>query len=138
MLQDNIKNLPHTGRTLEQHLEGTANILKHWLCSHDVVNVGKYHSVYGTTVYKNQATNNRQEIVELVGAYAEKLIYEFCTTPSPRMQHFVYNNNKELILVECANLMEQKSKNFNALKLARDHVPMYIAEDIDFYIMDHH
>lgn len=138
MLETRIKNLPHSGRTLEDHLIGTANILKHWLCCDDVVNAGRYHSVYGTSSYNNVATTSRNEVKELIGEYAEKLVYDFCNTPNPRMTNFITHRQKELILIECANLMEQKSRNFGLLKLAVDHVPRYIAEDIDFYIMDHH
>lgn len=138
MLETRIKDLPDSGRTLEEHLIGTANILKNWLCCDNVVNAGRYHSVYGTSVYKNVATSSRIEVKDLIGEYAEKLVYDFCNTSNPRMINFITLRQKELILIECANLMEQKSRNFNMLKLAVDHVPQYIAEDIDFYIMDHH
>ena len=138
MLFNNIKSLPHSGRTLQDHLEGTAKILKHWICSKEIIDVGLYHSVYGTSVYKNIATTDRTEVISLIGEYAESLVYTFCNTPSIRIVNFIHNRSKELILVECANLMEQKSRNFHILELAVDHVPKYIGEDIKFYIMDTH
>ena len=138
MLSDNLQSLSHSGRKLQDHLNGTANILRHWLCSDDVVNVGLYHSVYGTSSYKNVATTNRDEVIALIGAYAESLVYTFCNTNHNRMLHFIENRNKELILVECANLMEQKCRNFEILEKAIDYVPKYIGDDIGFYIMDHH
>ena len=138
MLSHRLESLPHSGRTLKDHLNGTANILRHWLCSDDVVNAGLYHSVYGTSIYKNVATINREEVVTLIGAYAESLVYTFCNTNHIRMIHFIENRNKELILVECANLMEQKSRNFEILEKAVEYVPKYIGDDIGFYIMDTH
>jgi hypothetical protein len=138
MLSDKLESLPHSGRKLQDHLNGTANILRHWLCSDDVVNAGLYHSVYGTSSYKNVATTNREEIVALIGTYAESLVYTFCNTNHNRMLHFIANRNTELILVECANLMEQKSRNFKILEKAVDFVPKYIAEDIGFYILETH
>jgi hypothetical protein len=138
MLWNNIKSLPHSGRSLQDHLEGTAKILKHWICSKEIIDVGLYHSVYGTSVYKNVATTDRTEVVSLIGEYAESLVYTFCNTPNVRMINFINNKNKELILVECANLMEQKSRNFHLLEKAVDHVPKYIGDDIGFYIMDNH
>lgn len=138
MLSDKIKSLSHSGRTLQDHLNRTADILRYWLCSDDVVNAGLYHSVYGTSSYKNVATTNRDEVIALIGVYAESLVYTFCNTNHNRMLHFIENRNKELILVECANLMEQKSRNFEILEKAVDYVPKYIGDDIGFYIMDNH
>jgi hypothetical protein len=138
MLSDRIKDLPHSGRTLQDHLDGTANILRYWNCSDDIVNAGLYHSVYGTSSYKNVATTNREEVVALIGVHAESLVYTFCNTNYNRMLHFIHNRNTELILVECANLMEQKSRNFEILERAVDFVPEYIGEHIGFYIMDNH
>jgi len=138
MLSNILKSLPHSDRKLQDHLNGTANILRHWLCSDDIVNAGLYHSVYGTSSYKNVATTNREEVIALIGPYAESLVYTFCNTNHNRMLHFIENRNKELILVECANLMEQKSRNFDILEKAVDYVPKYIGDDIGFYIMDHH
>lgn len=132
------KENSHSGRTLREHLDGTANILRHWLCDDDVVNVGLYHSVYGTSVYKTVTTTDRDLVREAIGEYAESLVYKFCITPNPRMQNFINERNTALILVECANLMEQKSRNFRALDQAIGYVPKYIGDDIQFYIMDHH
>ena len=112
MLSDKLESLSHSGRTLQDHLNGTAEILRRWLCSEDVVNVGLYHSVYGTSIYKSVATTDRSQIVSLIGERAESLVFTFCNTNNIRMLHFIKNKNKELILVECANFIEQKSKNF--------------------------
>lgn len=135
---DSTSNSKHTGRTLREHLDGTANILRHWCCSEDVILAGLYHSVYGTVSYKTITTSNRDLIRETIGYHAEQLVFEFCKTKYPRMQNFITHKNKELILIECANLMEQKSRAFDILDSACDHVPTYIADDIRFYIMDHH
>ena len=138
MLSNKLESMPHSGRKLQDHLNGTANILRHWLCSDDIVNAGLYHSVYGTSSYKNVATTNREEVVALIGAYAESLVYTFCNTNHNRMLHFIENRNTQLILVECANLMEQKSRNFQILEKAVDFVPDHIGQDIGFYIIDAH
>lgn len=138
MLSNKLVSLPHSGRTLQDHLNGTANILRYWKCSNDVVNAGLYHSVYGTSIYKNVATTKREEIIALIGEYAESLVYTFCNTNGSKLLHFIENRNKELILVECANIMEQKNRNFQILEKAVGYVPKYIGDDIGFYIMDHH
>ncbi len=138
MLSHRIKSLPHSGKTLQDHLEGTAKILQSWLCSKVVIDAGLYHSVYGTSIYKNIATTDRSEVISLIGEYAESLVYKFCNTPNIRMINFIQNNDKELILVECANLMEQKSRNFNLLELAVNRVPKYIEENIKSYIVNNH
>lgn len=113
----------HTGRTLGVHLLNTYKILKKFNVNHDVCLAGGLHSIYGTNIFKNGITQDRDNIKKLVGEKTENLIYLFSTINRPsgldtgelfNYQTFdkievdeetLYN----LRLIEIANLLEQNS-----------------------------
>jgi hypothetical protein len=73
---------PHTGRSLLDHLCGTADLLESWGRSQHVVLAGLFHSVYGTESYKVQSLplDQRARIRAAIGEEAERLVHLFCVT----------------------------------------------------------
>jgi len=75
---------PHAGgRTLLDHLCGTAEILRRWDQAEWLVDAALIHSVYGTEAYDAQLIDptRRDEVMAVAGEPAERLAYLFCITP---------------------------------------------------------
>jgi hypothetical protein len=110
-------DLKHSGKTFFEHLYRVSLILEQLDQTKEVCTAGLYHSVYGTEHYQYDGSENvkREEIKELIGEYAESLVYEFCKLED-RMNILLYNKNnyedsfrKDLLFIEYANLIEQNS-----------------------------
>jgi hypothetical protein len=111
----------HTGRTLGTHLFNTYKILKNLKAKEYVCIAGGLHSIYGTNVFKNGVTKDRDSIKKLVGDEIENLIYLFSTINRPAGldsgELFDYESFEkinvdsqtleDLKLMEVANLLEQ-------------------------------
>ena len=82
-------NTEHTGGTLLEHLIGVYDILKEWNVSEHIQDAGLFHSVYGTTYFKEQITMDRDAVSELIGNDAEKLSYLFCMMEKPRLERIM-------------------------------------------------
>ena len=82
------ESMPHKNQSLFEHLVGVRNKLKNMGAPDHVQDAGLFHSIYGTDSYKNQTTNDRQKVKDLIGERAELLVYMFCTMPRPRAQSF--------------------------------------------------
>jgi hypothetical protein len=56
-------------------------------CSDDLCKAGLFHSIYGTTIFKPKMVSleDRDKIRELLGAWAETLVYEFSMLPKDRI-----------------------------------------------------
>lgn len=108
--QNNAASNGHSGRNLIDHLVGTADLLAQWNCDMDVVLAGLCHSVYGTDSYHTVTIDHsrRDEIRALIGERAERLAWEFGNRKNPRIVSFLQNNEIDLIVIECANLIEQQ------------------------------
>ncbi|HYZ81406.1 MAG TPA: aspartyl/asparaginyl beta-hydroxylase domain-containing protein [Solirubrobacteraceae bacterium] len=81
---EGAERLPHAGgRTLLDHLAGTAAIVARWGQPDWLVHAALIHSVYGTDAYHDQLIEpaRRGEIAAVAGARAERLAYLFCATP---------------------------------------------------------
>ena len=100
-------NTKHTGGTLLEHLIGVHDILKEWNVSEHIQDAGLFHSVYGTTYFKEQITMDRDAVSELIGNDAEKLSYLFCMMKKPRLERIMSIKDmfikKELLLIHQAN-----------------------------------
>ncbi len=70
------------GRTLLDHLVGTAEILRRWGQPVELQDAALLHSVYGTEVYEPRLlpTSRRGDLVDVVGERAERLAYLFSVT----------------------------------------------------------
>lgn len=120
---------PHSGRTLLDHLAGTARILESWGCSPEVSAAGFLHSVYGTNAFSvaTVAQSERDIVIGLAGAEAERLAFLFSTSERPRAFLYALRDKTlrdrrtgettpvpaetamQLIEIECANLIEQRA-----------------------------
>ncbi len=103
----------HSGLTLFHHLIGTFRILKRWDAEDDVCRAGLFHSVYSTPAFREGllATNRRDELVGVIGASAEALVFGFSRL---RWGEILGQGEAEvarvpapLVLVAAANLVEQ-------------------------------
>jgi hypothetical protein len=69
----------HTSESLQAHLLGTAQILSGWAARQAVVDGGLFHSMYGTSAYRNAliGEEQRDSVRALIGAEAEGLAWLF-------------------------------------------------------------
>lgn len=105
--------LPHSGKTLLDHLIGTSQILKNYGRSISEQKAGLFHSIYGTEYYKNSIKLNidRQQIKDLIGNETEEIVYIFCTLRN-RISSILDGNVEEKYIkilqwLEYANIKEQ-------------------------------
>ena len=130
--------VPHSGRTLRDHLLGTWQILRQWDCEEVVCNAGLFHSIYGTNAFGfgRLSRDDRSLVTRMIGAQAEQLVYLFCVSHRPdaflealgtgslyhREQGVPLPASREtcaaLIEIECANLIEQGSGDTFLRRLA--------------------
>ncbi|MGZ4274964.1 MAG: DUF6817 domain-containing protein, partial [Solirubrobacteraceae bacterium] len=71
------------GRTLLDHLRGTAAIVDRWGQPDWLRRAALIHSVYGTDAYHPRLIDpaRRDELAAVAGERAERLAYLFCVTP---------------------------------------------------------
>ena len=96
----------HSDRTLLDHLLGTYNKLKEWNAPEYLQDAGLFHSVYGTSSFKHQSTNNRDAVRDLIGEQAEEIAYWFCIMESPRFEQIQKMSGQlkeDLLLLHKAN-----------------------------------
>jgi hypothetical protein len=76
--------MPHAGgRSLLEHLIGTAELLGRWGQPDTIRRAALIHSVYGTEVYRHAIAGegDRSELAAVAGEDAEQLAYLFAVTP---------------------------------------------------------
>ena len=61
------------------HLVGTARLLRAWDSRPALCDGGLFHSAYGTQYFQPAATADRDEVVALIGADAERVAWLWCT-----------------------------------------------------------
>jgi hypothetical protein len=110
LIDNGVDENTHSERTLLEHLTGTASLLMDWGCSNDIVYAGLCHSIYGTDSYHTVTIDpsKRDEVRALIGEKAEALAWEFGNRKNPRLNSFIDNDEVDLVIIECANLIEQK------------------------------
>ncbi len=71
--------VPHSGRTLLDHLKGTYELLTQWGSTETTCIAGLFHSVYGTRTFAPSLLGHdrREKIRGVLGAEAEQLVYWF-------------------------------------------------------------
>jgi hypothetical protein len=124
----------HSGRTLLDHLVGTARILQRWQVSEATRLAGLFHSIYGTNAFAHQALPlaEHAKLSGVIGAEAEHLARIFSSIDRPtallEALHLASNQTSRLrsrrdasgawvvvsrqqlaalAVIECANLVEQ-------------------------------
>ena len=108
---ENFKNLEHSHTGYLNHCIGVFNILKEIGTSHDVCLAGLYHSAYSTDSYSHDVTISRETLKNIIGEYAENLVFEFCSLKNKEVE--ILNRkiksqaDEDLIVISYANLKEQ-------------------------------
>jgi hypothetical protein len=114
--------IPHSNRTLYDHLCNVEAILKICRCTDSVSTAGLIHSVYGTEFFKTVTTTDRDTVKSVVGERAEYLAWLFCNAMRPFCwftgNHIPLRNGshitvdsqtlKDLQMIEGANLLDQQ------------------------------
>lgn len=102
--------LPHTGRSLYDHLVATHDALEAKGEPQHVCLAGLFHSVYGTNAFKNKLIpiSDREAVRKVIGEQAESLAFQFCTLDRPQCFLNRQYYDRELIAIEIANLQEQQ------------------------------
>ena len=121
----------HSGRSLYVHLKRTYDILSAASLSEDVCFAGLFHSIYGNNIFKHQTLDSkkRQDLRDLIGDYAELLVWKFCELERPSSLHAYVDGEKslkfangdtweitsqdeqildDLLSIETANLLDQQ------------------------------
>ena len=114
LMQTETNHESHSGVTLIDHLVGVHDILKEWESPQYLQDAGLFHSIYGTTVFEHQSTNDRDTIRELIGEQAEELVYQFSILIQPRLNSIRGLDDgqlkKDLQLLWEANELEQRDR----------------------------
>ena len=136
LLDNGVDENEHSQRSLLEHLTGTASLLMDWGCSSDIVYAGLCHSIYGTDSYHTVtiAPSKRDEVRALIGEKAETLAWEFGNRENPRIASFITNNETDLIVIECANLIEQNVEPHHLAAVLVTNVPAKVREHVNNYL----
>jgi len=114
----------HKGQTLLEHLLGTKEILKKWEAPEYLQDAGLFHSVYGTSVFLHQSTDDRVKVRELIGEQAEEIVFMFCSLPHPRTTNIgdleEGQLKKDLQLLDFANRENQSVVSTDRLEFYKD------------------
>lgn len=108
----------HTGRTLYDHLVATHDALTVRGEPDHVCLAGLFHSVYGTNAFKQVLVplSEREAVRKVIGEQAESLAFQFCTLDRPhcflRGEYF----DRDLVVIEIANLQEQQDVRITQLQ----------------------
>jgi len=136
LLDNGVNDKVHSSRSLLDHLLGVAEILMSWECDKDIVLAGLCHSIYGTDSYHTVTIDHsmRDEVRELIGERAEALAWEFGNRKNPRIVSFITNNETDLIVIECANLIEQNVEPHHLAAVLITNVPAKVREHVNNYL----
>ena len=97
----------HGSDTLLHHLIGTHDLLKQWGAEEYVQDAGLYHSVYGTEYFQPNLNVTRDQVREIIGTEAERLVDLFCCCQPPRAFTITLMSSgktkEDLLLIERAN-----------------------------------
>jgi uncharacterized protein DUF6817 len=128
----------HTGSIFTSHLTGVYDYLKNWNCPEHVTVAGLFHSIYGSEAFTKFSLDlsRRDEVRNMIGAAAERLVYIFSAVSWPSFQASVMTNNirhlrnrftntplvvtrqefDDLLWVHLANVLEQEERLDGKLK----------------------
>ena len=82
-------DVSHSGETLYEHLLGVQKNLKDMGAPEYLQDAGLFHSVYGTSSFQHQSTNDRDKVRELIGEQAEEVVFMFCSLAQPRQKNII-------------------------------------------------
>jgi (p)ppGpp synthase/HD superfamily hydrolase len=136
LLDNGADDNEHSDRSLIEHLLGTAELLMEWGCPNHIVYAGLCHSIYGTDSYHTVTIDpsKRNEVRELIGEQAEALAWEFGNRKNPRIVSFIENKEIDLVVIECANLIEQKVEPHHLATALIIELPSKVRESVNNYL----
>lgn len=136
LLDNDADENAHSGRNLIEHLLGTAELLMEWECDKDLVLAGLCHSIYGTDSYHTVTIDpsRRDEVRDLIGERAEELAWQFGNRKTPRIVSFIENKETDLVVIECANLIEQKVEPSQLAAVTVVELPDNVREAVNKYL----
>jgi len=84
LMQLGTTGIPHSGRSLYEHLAGVSAILHAWRQPEEVHLAGMFHSIYSTEKYRHATLpmSERGRLREVIGEEAERLVYLFAALPA--------------------------------------------------------
>lgn len=116
--------IPHSDKTLLEHLVGVSEILKEMNAPEYIQDAGLFHSIYGTALFHHQTVSDRQVVYDLIGEKAEHLAYLFCILgrETNRQTEISLVEDKkvrdDLMLIDFANSEEQGRRKEMTLEQA--------------------
>lgn len=83
LIQLGAAAVPHSGRSLYEHLCGVNSILRAWEQAESVCAAGMFHSIYSTEKFRHTTLpmSERSRLQAVIGEEAEQLVYLFATLP---------------------------------------------------------
>lgn len=131
------EDIGHSRRTFFAHLTGTYTLLKNWGNPEEVCAGGLFHSIYGTEFFRTQVVQvaEREKIVALIGARAERLAYYFCAAgrrhllspenqaPPHKLRDRFVEKEYEITPADFKDLCEIAIANFLEQAPSRDSLP---------------
>jgi len=137
------QHVRHSGRNLCEHLFGTYTLLEEWGAPEEARLAGLFHSIYGTNAFKHRSLDitsegDRDLVRVMIGAYAEWLVYVFCSTDRPgaflvacgyqqpslrdritdQWIDVTHQDLRNLLEIEAANLLEQGAREKTLWRMA--------------------
>ncbi len=109
--------MPHSGRTLLDHLRGTYELLTHW-GSHEVTRIaGLFHSIYGTQTFAHALLDRSQRsyVRSVIGATTEHLVFLFSTCDRDSFFANIGATNISLLNKVNGELLEVSPETLSAL-----------------------
>jgi (p)ppGpp synthase/HD superfamily hydrolase len=111
-LEGKAYNIKHSGTSFYTHLYNTFCLLKSYNQSEDVCLAGLFHSIYGTEFFDANINIDEQEVIDIIGEYANSLVKKFSI--DNRDENIVYNllnaskqEQLDLLYMLYANVVEQ-------------------------------
>ena len=147
-----FKDLDHSNTGYLNHSIGVFNILKEMGASDHVCLAGLYHSVYGTDSYQQNIPLDRNELKNIIGEYAENLVFNFCSFGNK--EHEILNRtitsqiDEDLLIISYANIKEQQTRandlaldkliKLYEIKIYNNHtdVEEFVINDKKIYVFD--
>ena len=104
------------------HLKCVANILQTQNAPEYLVNAGLFHSIYGeehSRTRNNEAIIKREKLKEIIGPFAEEVVYEYSIIPLNRSKNILEMSKsdlqRDLRWLDIANELDMKNEFYEEL-----------------------
>ena len=110
LLELDCDKTKHSHRSLLEHLKGVHDLLRDWGNDEETCNAGLFHSIYGTNTFKHRSLDDRNALIDRIGAPAEELVFIFSEGERPFFKNVENTKTRlQLLEIEAANLIDQRS-----------------------------